>query len=93
MALFLTLARSNEVLGARWDEIDLDGKLWTVPPEHTKRERQHRPPLSEPAIKLLESLYMWPLLESAHVLSLGLFVGTAATARVQYDARCVADVR
>ena len=52
----LTAARSGEVRKATWDEIDLDSKLWTVPPEHTKREKQHRVPLSKPAMVLLKSL-------------------------------------
>ena len=52
----LTAARSGEVRQATRDEIDLDSKLWTVPAEHTKGEKQHRVPLSEPATKLLESL-------------------------------------
>ena len=52
----LTAARSGETRQATWHEIDLDMKLWTVPAEHTKREKQHRVPLSEPAMRLLESL-------------------------------------
>lgn len=39
-----------------WDEIDLDVRLWTVPPQHTKGLKQHRIPLSKSATKLLESL-------------------------------------
>ena len=54
--VILTAARSGEVRQATWDEIDLDAKVWVVPAEHTKREKQHRVPLSEPAIRLLESL-------------------------------------
>ena len=42
----LTAARSGEVLAARWDEIDLDAKVWTVPAERTKAAREHRIPLS-----------------------------------------------
>ncbi len=43
----LTAARSGEVLGARWQEIDLDEKVWTIPRERTKAAREHRVPLSE----------------------------------------------
>ena len=52
----LTAARSGEVRGAKWDEIDLAAKLWTVPAERMKANKTHRVPLSEPAIKLLKSL-------------------------------------
>ena len=38
----LTATRSGEALAARWDEIDLDGKVWTVPAERTKAAREHR---------------------------------------------------
>lgn len=54
--VILTAARSGEARQATWDEIDLDAKLWTVPEEHTKGLREHRVPLSNAAIKLLESL-------------------------------------
>ncbi|MCH8867682.1 MAG: integrase arm-type DNA-binding domain-containing protein, partial [Proteobacteria bacterium] len=54
--VILTAARSGEVRQATWDEIDFDAKLWVVPPAHTKREKQHRVPLSKLAIRLLESL-------------------------------------
>jgi integrase len=37
----LTAARSGEVLGARWDEIDFQGKLWTVPATRMKAGKEH----------------------------------------------------
>jgi integrase len=49
----LTAARSGEVLGAGWDEIDLAGKTWTIPPARMKAGREHRVPLSEPALRIL----------------------------------------
>ena len=52
----LTAARSNEVLGATWPEIDLENKVWTVPANRMKGGREHRVPLSAPAIDLLRSL-------------------------------------
>jgi len=52
----LTAARSGEVRGGTWDEIDLRAKVWTVPAERMKAGKQHRVPLSEPAVKLLKSL-------------------------------------
>ena len=50
----LTAARSGEVRGATWAEIDLDAALWTVPAERMKGGREHRVPLSRRAIALLE---------------------------------------
>src|ERR1700731_4243278 len=50
----LTAARSGEVLGARWREIDFDARIWTIPPERMKAGREHRVPLSESALAVLE---------------------------------------
>jgi integrase len=44
--LILTAGRSSEVLGARWDEIDVEGKVWTVPAARMKAAKEHRVPLS-----------------------------------------------
>ncbi|WP_409518391.1 MULTISPECIES: tyrosine-type recombinase/integrase [unclassified Haematobacter] len=52
----LTAARSQEVRGATWEEIDLKAGLWTVPPTRMKMTREHRVPLSAAAITLLEAL-------------------------------------
>lgn len=52
----LTAARSGEVRGASWDEIDLDARLWTIPGERMKAGRTHRVPLTPDAVALLESL-------------------------------------
>ncbi len=49
----LTAARSGEVLGARWSEVDLDAKIWTVPGPRMKTGREHRVPLSEEALKII----------------------------------------
>ncbi|RIA45411.1 tyrosine-type recombinase/integrase [Dichotomicrobium thermohalophilum] len=58
--LILTACRTSEVLGARWDEVDLESGVWTVPAERMKAvagaRREHRVPLSAPALALLESL-------------------------------------
>ena len=54
--LILTAARTGEVLGARWDEIDLKEATWTIPGERMKRGRQHIVPLSEYAMAILKSL-------------------------------------
>ncbi len=52
----LTAGRTNEVLGAVWAEIDLDAALWTIPPARMKARREHRVPLSAPAVALLHKL-------------------------------------
>ena len=52
--LTLTAARSGEVRGANWDEIDLDARTWTIPSERMKAGTEHRVPLSTVAMKVLE---------------------------------------
>jgi integrase len=54
--VILTAARSGEALGARWDEIDLDAKMWVVPADRMKGGRQHRVPLSGRVVEILEAL-------------------------------------
>ena len=49
----LTAARSGEVLGARWSEIDLEKKIWTVPANRMKAGRELRVPLSARAVSIL----------------------------------------
>jgi integrase len=55
---FLTLcaARSGEVLGMRWSEVDLAQHIWIVPPEHMKSGREHRVPLNDDAVELLQAM-------------------------------------
>jgi integrase len=54
--LILTAARLGEVRGARWSEIDLEARTWTLPPERMKGGRLHRVPLSNRAVTILEEL-------------------------------------
>ncbi len=54
--LILTAARPGEVVGAKWDEIDLDSEMWTVPAERMKSNREHRVPLSGPAVTALRQI-------------------------------------
>lgn len=49
-ALVLTAARSGEIRLAVWSEIDLDGKLWTIPAERMKSGREHVVPLSQASV-------------------------------------------
>jgi len=51
----LTAARSGEVRGARWDELDLEAATWTIPGERMKAGREHRVPLSSPALAEIEA--------------------------------------
>ncbi|MFX6080278.1 tyrosine-type recombinase/integrase [Acinetobacter baumannii] len=52
----LTACRSGEIFGATWQEIDFKNKIWIIPKERMKAEKQHRVPLSEEAMSLLESI-------------------------------------
>ena len=52
----LTAARSGEVRGALWSEIDLDAAVWTVPGARMKAGKEHRVPLSEDALFILNTL-------------------------------------
>jgi integrase len=44
------------VLGARWSEIDLEAKVWTVPATRIKAGREHRVPLSQPALAIVVAM-------------------------------------
>jgi len=73
----LTACRSGEIFGATWQEIDLKNKVWTIPKERMKAEKEHRVPLSEPAIELLKSIqteiepqsYIFPAPRTGSMLS------------------------
>lgn len=52
--LILTATRTNEVLQARWDEVDLKKKTWTIPPSRMKAGREHRVPLAKRSIQILK---------------------------------------
>src|SRR5262249_15556646 len=54
--LMLTGARRSEALAARWDMFDLDTGVWVKPSAHTKQRREHRIPISAPAVELLKEL-------------------------------------
>jgi integrase len=59
MALELTIlcaTRTGETLGARWDEIDLEKRLWTIPRGRMKAGKEHRVPLSDRAVAILKRL-------------------------------------
>jgi integrase len=52
----LNAARTGEVIGATWDEIDLVAKVWTVPADRIKGGKEHRVPLSDRAVEILQAL-------------------------------------
>ena len=58
--LVLTAGRSGEVRGARWDQVDEEATLWTMPAEHTKNARPHRVPLSAVALDVLTAAKSLP---------------------------------
>lgn len=49
-----TMTRPGEAAGVRWDEIDFDKALWTIPAERMKKKRQHIVPLTPQTLRLLE---------------------------------------
>jgi integrase len=72
----LTAARSGEVLGAWWDEVNLEACVWTVPAARMKAGREHRVPLSAPAVEILRQMehkrlseYVFPGMRSGRPLS------------------------
>lgn len=52
----LTAARTGEVIGARWDEFDLAERVWTIPAERMKAGKEHRVPLSDAALAIVEEM-------------------------------------
>jgi integrase len=52
----LTAARTGETIGATWPEIDLDGRLWTIPAVRMKAGKEHRAPLSGAALAILRAM-------------------------------------
>ena len=54
--LILTAARTSEIIGAKWAEIDLEKKVWTVPADRMKVGKEHRVPLCSRAIEILTNI-------------------------------------
>jgi integrase len=54
--LILTVARTGEVIGSRWPEIDFKKQIWAVPAVRMKSRREHRVPLTSPAIAVLKRM-------------------------------------
>jgi integrase len=54
--LILTTVRSGEARGARWNEINMTGRVWTIPAHRMKAGQEHRVPLSDPAMAVLHEM-------------------------------------
>lgn len=74
--LILTAARSGEIRGARWSEIDLTENLWIIPADRMKAQKEHRVPLSDSAVQILKALpagerddYVFPSIQKGKQLS------------------------
>jgi integrase len=74
--LILTATRTSEALESQWGEIDLTGKVWTIPADRMKSDKEHRIPLSPPAVALIEAMkkisqsdYVFPGARSKRPLS------------------------
>ena len=73
----LTDCRSGEVRGARWDEVDDAAATWTVPPERMKAKLEHRVPLSDRAVAVLD--------EAREIVDVSGLVFPSSTGRVLSD--------
>ncbi len=54
--LLLTAQRVGEVRGMRWDELNLDNGMWTIPAERSKNGKSHRVPLTDPVVEMISGL-------------------------------------
>ncbi len=86
----LTATRSGEVRGAKWDEVDLEARVWSIPPERMKSGCEHRVPLSDDAVTLLRNLprfegspYVFPNSRGAQLADMSL---SAVMKRMGYNA-------
>ncbi len=55
--LILTASRTSETIGAAWDEIDFEGKTWTIPAERIKGGKEHRVPLPSEVLKIAKEMH------------------------------------
>jgi integrase len=72
----LTATRTGEALGALWSEVDIDAQIWTIPANRTKADKEHRVPLSDAAIAVLQTMqavrhsdYVFPGIRDGRPLS------------------------
>jgi integrase len=81
--MILTATRTSEVIGARWEEIDMEAKVWAIPGDRMKAGKEHRIPLSTRAVQILKAMekgrtsdYVFPGQSTRHQkhLSTGIFL-------------------
>ncbi|MNZ85853.1 Prophage CP4-57 integrase [compost metagenome] len=79
----LTACRTSEVLGATWAEVDLETRTWTIPAARMKARKEHRVPLTDAAIDVLNSLpriagspYLFPSTrQGKHLSNMAMLMG------------------
>ena len=54
--MLLTASRTGEAVGARWNEVDFEAQVWTIPAERMKAGREHRVPLCSRAVEILQTM-------------------------------------
>lgn len=87
----LTACRPGEVAAARWDEFDLDAATWTIPGERMKAGKEHRVPLSAPAVAMLRRLprvndYVFPGTKKDQPITTAAMLKALRTIRPGFDA-------
>jgi len=87
--LILTAARSGEVRGMRWNELDADRKVWTIPAERMKAGREHRVPLTDRARAILSEMDM---LRPRHQPADGLMFPGQKTKRSKLETPALSDM-
>lgn len=94
----LTITRPTEAAEARWSEIDLDNKLWTIPADRMKMNRVHMIPLCQQAIEILETMkpisghreHIFPSMKSPYNKPMNSQTVNAVIKRVGFAGRLVA---
>ena len=87
----LTACRPGEVAAARWEEFDLDAATWTIPGERMKAGKEHRVPLSAPAVAMLRKLprvndYVFPGTKKDQPITTAAMLKALRTIRPGFDA-------
>lgn len=94
----LTMTRPSEAVGAKWSELDLKNKLWSIPAERMKMKRDHVIPLSKQAIKILDIMsytknkgdYVFPIMKPPYNQPMSSSTANMAIKRMGYKNRLVA---
>lgn len=63
----LTACRTQEVLGAKWDELDLEDRIWTIPSDRMKMKREHQVPLTDRMLKIIKAMEMFKEKENDYI--------------------------